>query len=69
MLVVGAKLLGQASTETVASITKSDCLARNELFSPTIQANLLLPCFNNGTNTLISDVFPLLERQSIKSSF
>ena len=58
---VGAKLLGQASSLTVTSNTKSADFASSELIFPVIAIIILFIFFINGIREVISEVLPLLE--------
>ncbi len=68
VLVVGARLLGQASFSTKVLSRKSEFLAKNESRLPVIAIILFLARLIKGTSTLISGVFPLLEMQITTSS-
>ncbi len=69
VLLVGAKLMGQASMSTVVFRTKSEPFARAELLLPLIPMSGFPSLFNNGMSALISGLFPLLEMQIITSFF
>ena len=60
MLVVGARLFGQASFSTLEFNTKSELVAKNELVSPVIAISLFESfALINGTSAFISGVLPV----------
>ena len=63
VLVVGAKLFGQTSFSTKELKTKSAFFPKKELGFPVIAISGFPLRFRSGVRTLISGVFPLLERQ------
>jgi len=68
VLVVGAKLLGQASLATCVFKTKSACFPKKDAVLPVIPISLLGPFLMSGTNIFISGVLPLLEMHMTTSS-
>ncbi|MNL16874.1 hypothetical protein D3C87_1379340 [compost metagenome] len=67
VLVVGARLCGQASFSKAVFRIRSACSARKEPNSPTIPIKRLPDVLSKGTSTLISGVLPLFERQIMTS--
>ena len=64
VLLVGARLLGMASSFTVTSSTKSACEAKYDCRLPTIATIVLPLSLIKGTSTLISGVSPLFDKMN-----